>query len=144
MMQVMKLDDRTAAMQKYLEPPASMCTQVVSGKVRKRLVKDGRSEDLWRSRAHTSSCCGGQRWLPWAEFCSRSSEDYKGSISLFRPITQHLMPMRTTEWRDQKISSRPIPRLFFETKIFETDTKTFFETKVFETNTETFFWDQIF
>ena len=29
-----------------------------------------------------------------------------------------------TEWRDQKITSRPIPRLFFETKIFETETDT--------------------
>ena len=40
--------------------------------------------------------------------------------------------------------SRPIPRLFSETKIFETDTETFFETKVFETDTETFFETKYF
>ena len=58
---------------------------------------------------------------------------------------------KNTEWRDQKISSRPIPRLFFETKIFETET--FFRDQIFsrpiprlffETDTETFFRDQMF
>ena len=53
---------------------------------------------------------------------------------------------------------RPVPILFFQTKIFETDTETFFETKyfrdryrdffsrlnIFETDTETFFRDQNF
>ena len=39
--------------------------------------------------------------------------------------------VRSTEWRDQKISSRPIPRLFFETKIFETETKTFLRDQIF-------------
>ena len=81
--------------QKDLKPPAYMCAQIVSGKVRKRLIKDGRCKDLRRSGAHTLSCCGSQCWLSWAKFSSRSSEDNKGSISLFQPITQHKMPMRT-------------------------------------------------
>ena len=34
--------------------------------------------------------------------------------------------LKNTEWRDQKISSRSIPRPFFETKIFETETETFY------------------
>ena len=46
-------------------------------------------------------------------------------------------------YRDQ-IFLRLIPRLFFETKIFETDTETFFVQNIFETDTVTFFRDQNF
>ena len=37
-----------------------------------------------------------------------------------------------------------LQRLYWWTKIFETNTETFFETKSFETNTETFFETKIF
>ena len=50
-----------------------------------------------------------------------------------------------TEWRDQKITSRPIPRLFFETKCFQDQYRDFFSRlNIFETDTETFFRDQNF
>ena len=61
-----------------------------------------------------------------------------------------------TEWRDQKISSRPIPRLFFETKIVETETffreqifsrpipRLFLRPNVIETDTDTFFRPNVF
>ena len=63
-----------------------------------------------------------------------------------------------TEWQDQKFHSRPIPRLFFETKyswdryrdlflipnVFETNIETFFETKYFSRPIlRLFFRDQI-
>ena len=60
-------------------------------------------------------------------------------------VAQRLNIPPFTEWRDQKISSSPVPRLYFETKVFETDIETFFSRpNVFETDTETFFWDQMF
>ena len=75
------------------------------------------------------------------------------SLAFFHTLTYfwHLHIMICTEWRDQKMSSRPIPRLFFETKyfrdryqdffprpdVFDTDTETFFETKCFRD----WYWD---
>ena len=50
--------------------------------------------------------------------------------------------LSSTEWRDQKISSRPIPRLIFETKVFETET--FFWDQNFRDRYRDFFRDQIF
>ena len=61
--------------------------------------------------------------------------------------------VEATEWRDQKNSSRPIPRLFFETKIFETEIffldqifskpipRLFFETKWFRDQYRDFFFE---
>ena len=51
--------------------------------------------------------------------------------ALYRDLTLFSPLVVITEWRDQKISSRRIPRLFFETKIFETETETFFRDQIF-------------
>ena len=50
----------------------------------------------------------------------------------------------TTEWRDQKISSRPIPRLFSRPKFLRPRLRLFFGPNIFETDTKTFFQDQMF
>ena len=89
-----------------------------------------------REKDGCKSCGIGMRWKllrilakqywPQPPCCCH----WKGKLCKVQ-TWDYLHKLVYTEWRDQKISSRPIPRLFFETKIFETET-------------ETLFWDQIF
>ena len=52
--------------------------------------------------------------------CEESVDGVSGKVSWTSETSE--TSETSTEGRDQKISSRPIPRLFFETKIFETET----------------------
>ena len=72
---------------------------------------------------------------------------FTGTLAIFWSylLLATLFKGQYTERRDKKISSRPIPRLFFETKYFWDRYRDFFSRlNIFETDTETFFWDQNF